>query len=160
MREQDLPKKADGDGPFPAFIRWYDQFYSEGSKALEDAAACPGLVGRRAEFAWGRLSPELAAATPCTDPDGICSRDGGAALRQATEGVFALASTVAGRVNSHDDRFIQCDVVTNRYSPCSWCAYVCAYVCTRVRACMRACICPRVRGCVCTITTGRFDLIP
>jgi hypothetical protein len=24
-----------GDGPFPAFIRWYWQFYSDGSKALE-----------------------------------------------------------------------------------------------------------------------------
>jgi hypothetical protein len=30
------PVMVAGDGPFPAFIRWYGQFYSKGSKALEE----------------------------------------------------------------------------------------------------------------------------
>jgi len=30
------PVLVAGDGPFPAFIRWYGQFYSKSSKSLED----------------------------------------------------------------------------------------------------------------------------
>jgi hypothetical protein len=31
------PMLVSGDGPFPAFVRWYDQFYSENSKKLEQS---------------------------------------------------------------------------------------------------------------------------